>query len=299
MKPGIYPGTSMAEYLALNAVSASSLEVFRRSPEHYRTRTEKAPTAAMLLGSAVHMGLLEPDLFAATYVVADPCGRELASGARKGQPCGNPGKYRRGSLWLCGQHAPDEHDTPPDVVAHDERAAMDGMIAAIHAHPRASTLFRGTGGVEVTVVWEDPETGLLCKARPDRLIRRAGMLVELKTTGDASHRAFAAHAARLGYHLGAAHYRRGLRVLHKAGVMDYAVTASAIVAVESDAPHVVGCYLIDERDIERAEVDVVRSLHHMAACRDANEWPGYGPEFRTLRFPGWAFDTEDGGQDDE
>jgi hypothetical protein len=285
-QPGLYRDVPMETYRALPLLSASGLEVFRRSPEHYRKRKPVKETAAMRLGSAVHMGLMEPELFRATYTAADPCVAELSSGKRKGEPCGNPGKARCDGAWFCGTHAQDEHDTPAHVVDHNELADLEGMIAAIRRHPRAATLFDGAGEVELTGIFDDPETGLRIKFRPDRLIRRARMLVDLKTAADASEREFARASAGRGYHRKMALYRRGLRVL------GWECTSSAICAPESSHPYVVGCYLLDEAQLERAERDVVRLLHHYKACQSDNTWPGYGDEFRTLYFPDWAFDSE-------
>ena len=285
-QPGIYRGVPMSTYLALPCLSASALEVFRRSPQHYRAGVPKEPTDAMELGSAIHMGLMEPDLFRETYVEATPCAAPLASGKRKGEPCGNPGKLRSGGAWFCGTHAPDEHDTPEHVVDHVALGHLNGMVRAIRAHPRASTLFQGAGGVEVTGIFRDPETGLLIKIRPDRLIARAKMKVDVKTTRDAEPSAFARDAANRGYHRKVALYRRGLREL------GWDCEATAICAVESAPPYVVAAYLMDEAQIERAERDVVRLLHRYAMCRDGDYWPGYGDEFRTLTIPDWAFDAE-------
>lgn len=301
MNPGVHHGIPMAEYLALPYLSASALEEFRRSPAHYRARQPKEPTDAMKLGTAVHMALLEPALFAQTYVVATPCVRILASGARKGWACGNPGKYRTGDLWFCGTHAPDEHDTPADVVTLEHLATLTGMRDAVLAHPEASKAFQGQGGEEVVIVWDDP-TGIRCKARPDRMIRRAGMLVDLKSASDASPRGYARDGAGRGTHRKMALYRRGLRILHGAGLMDWEVHHAGIIAVESSAPYVVGCYLMDEghpgADMERAEVDVERSLARLAMCQEHDEWPGYGTGWKVLKFPEWSFDIHEEAPDE-
>lgn len=301
MNPGVHHGVSMAEYLALPYLSASALEEFRRSPAHFRAMKPKDPTDAMKLGTAVHMALLEPALFAETYVVATPCAAELASGKRKGEACGSPGKYRRNGAWFCGTHAPDEHDTPADVVTAEHLQDITGMRDATMAHPDAAKAYTGQGGEEVTIVWDDP-TGIRCKARPDRLIKRAAMLVDLKSAADASPRGFARDGAGRGYHRKMALYRRGLRVLHEQGLMPWEVKHSAIVAVESSAPYVVGCYLIDEghpgADMERAEQDVERLLVRLSMCREHDEWPGYGTGWKILKFPEWAFDNHEEAPDE-
>lgn len=265
-QPGLYRDVPMETYLALPLLSASALEVFRRSPEHYRKRDAKPATKALRLGTAAHLALLEPLLFEATYIR------------------GVPGDGRTKAIRQAREDL--AHRFPEAEILNPED--FDAAIAirdAIQAHPRARTLFEGHGEFEVTGIFEDPDTGILCKFRPDRLVARAQMVIDLKTAADASERAFVRSAVTLGYHRKLAFYRRGLRAL------DWTCTASAICAVESAPPHVVACYLMDEDQLLRAEADVARSLEHFRYCSTSDTWPGYGDEFRTLTFPDYAFDA--------
>lgn len=286
--PGFRVGLSMAEYLALPFVSASGLEKLRRSPLQYRhaQANPPEPTPAMDRGEALHMALLEPDRFAAHYLVAGPCGQALASGERKGDACGKTGSFLHRELgWLCGQHVKRFWDgVRQDVVAlpADDFEAVVGMRACVMAHPRASTLFRGQGGVEVTGIFKDPATGLLVKFRPDRLVKRAGLLVDLKMTRDAAPWAFGRDAESRGYWRKMALYRRGAREL------GWPYQGSVLVAAESDRPHDVAPYLLDEAGLDAADVEVSRLLRVLKTCQETGRWPGYTDEFLTLARPAWA-----------
>ena len=62
----------IAEYHAHPAVSNSILAKMARSPLHARAYIDgerKGPTAAMLVGTAVHTAVLEPRRFSAEYAV--------------------------------------------------------------------------------------------------------------------------------------------------------------------------------------------------------------------------------------
>lgn len=71
MKPGIYTADQLPneEYHALDAISKSDLDKINRSPAHYKYAKENPtpPTPAMERGTAVHMAVLEPELFARSY----------------------------------------------------------------------------------------------------------------------------------------------------------------------------------------------------------------------------------------
>src|SRR5690554_7240947 len=50
-------------------VSSSGLKLVERSPAHYRYQAARAPSRAMEIGTAIHTALLEPERFAADYVL--------------------------------------------------------------------------------------------------------------------------------------------------------------------------------------------------------------------------------------
>src|SRR5690606_16780150 len=129
---------------------------------------------------------------------------------------------------------------------------------------------------------DDPETGLRCKTRPDRLIERAQMLVDLKSTRDAREHPFARDAEQRAYWLKLALYRRALRAV------DWPYQQAAIVAVESEPPYDLIPYLIQEGDVDSADREVSRLLRVYRECVDTDTWPGYATEFAELRRPAWA-----------
>lgn len=302
LEPGIHEGVSMGEYLALPYMNASGLEELRRSVLHYRhsLTDEREKTDALVRGEALHMALLEPLLFGGYYVVPEPCTQELKSGKREGEPCGNPGVLLHEDVgWLCGVHARGfgggiREDV--EVLSPQLHADVVGMRDSIRSHPRASTFFDGLGDYEVTVVFDDPETGVRCKIRPDRLVERAGMHVMLKSTRDAAPWAFPNDAERRGYFRSAALYRRGLRAV------GWPYQATTILAVENVAPYDLIPYLIDEdQDLDGADREVSRLLRQYKTAETADTWPGYADDFQPIRRPTWArddFEFEEGDDDE-
>lgn len=292
---GLHRGLSMADYLAIPAMSASRLEAIRRSPRWYRhqlTQPQKS-TDALERGTALHLLVLEPALYESRFVIAEPCAVLLGkSSKRAGEPCGNPGLFQlRGIGWACGTHVKgygSEIESDPNVqtISSEIDAQVRGMAAAIAEHPRARTLFEGRGDFEATIVFEDPETGVPCKIRPDRLVERAGMYVALKSTRDATEFAFPADAERRGYFRGMALYRRGLRAI------GWPYSTTALLAVESEAPFDPVPYLVPEEDLDSADREVTRLLYRFKQCETDNHWPGHAQEFLSLRRPAWA--TNDG-----
>lgn len=294
LTPGLHRGVPMAEYLALPYMSASRLEAMRRSPRWYRHAISQPTrsTDALERGTALHMLLLEPAQYGTQYVVAEPCVVELKSGSRKGEPCGNPGLFRLRNIgWACGTHVrgfgSEIEQGEAQTITREIDGAVRGMAAAVKEHPRARTLFEGKGDFEVTIVFDDPETGVRCKIRPDRLIERVGMYVALKTTRDATVFAFPNDAERRGYFRGLALYRRGLQAV------GWPYLSTAVLAVESEPPFDPVPYLIEESDLDGADPEVTRLLNRYHDCEREDFWPGHASEFLTLRRPKWATTNEE------
>lgn len=275
LEPGWHRDVPMADYLALRAMSASGLETFRRSPMHFEWNTRQPNTTSPALekGTALHLALLEPELFESQVV------RGIEGDGRT--------KAVKDARAALAAEFPDATIlNPPDF---DD---VLGMREAVMAHPRARTILEGAGASEVTGAWIDPETGVPCKMRPDRLVDRAALMPDVKTTRDASPEAFRRQAAKLGYFRKARFYRRGAEALG----LD--LTASAFIAVENTAPYGVAVYLLREEDLADADAEISRLLNYFAMCAAEDRWPGYGEEFQTLSMPAWArHSTED--SDDE
>ncbi len=288
-EPGWHEGIPMVVYLAIEAMNASGCEKIRKSPLHFRHDRDnpRDSTPAMELGTALHMALLEPLLFEGHYVVLGQCEAKKKDGDR----CSSQGKFYRDGQSFCGVkgHDPGEvEDMDPGihVLAEDAMADLLGMTAAIQAHPRASTFFEGRGDYELTGIWLDEETGVLCKIRIDRDIERGLMIADLKTARDASPEAFRRDAAGRGYHRKAAFYRRGCAALGRTR------NSSVLIVPENVAPYPVAVYLLDEEDLAKANQEITRHLNRYAMCLANDDWPGYSDEMMTLKMPPWAFEHD-------
>lgn len=287
LDPGIYPDMTMAEYQALPYVSASRLEKLVRSPKQFKHALSEAPkeTPALEKGTALHMAVLEPKLFEGYYIVLGQC-----DGVKKDKDrCSYQGSFYRDGQSFCKTHDP-LRGRPMEDVEVLERPVFDavtGMRDSINGHPRARSLFEGRGEFEVSIVFDDPETGVRVRMRPDRLVERAGMLVDIKTCFDAREWAFGRQAERLGYWRKLALYRRGLRAV------SWPYKYTSVLAIESLAPFDLFPYLIEENDLDDADAEVTRLLNLYKQCVQEDSWPGYSKGFAVLARPSYARDRND------
>lgn len=262
-------GMSNEDYHALPAISSSAIIKALRSPLHYFAEyvaraAERTESASMRLGTMVHTAVLEPGEWDARYIVAPDVDRRTKDGKE---------------AWAQFQAAAKGRE----IVTNEEAAKAHAIAAVVLEHPAAGTLLRGDflePEREASYFWRDAETGLECRCRPDSF--DGEVIVDLKTTTDASPSGFARSVANYGYHVQAAWYRRGVAAV--TGRMPRHV----IVAVETSAPYAVAVYELDALALEEGDRLCQRAITTIAECQRSGRWPGYGDEIQRLGLPRWA-----------
>lgn len=175
------------------------------------------------------------------------------------------------------------------VLSVDTYEQLLGMRDAIMAHPMAGKLLSGEGVAEASVYWTDPSTGELCRCRPD-FWRKDGVVVDLKSTEDASPDGFAKSLVNYRYHVQAPWYLGGMAAAHAAGHFPEgfaAPRAFVFIAVEKRAPYAVACYALDAESLEIGTRLMRADLDTLAECRRTDIWPGYGDTLQQLGVPQW------------
>lgn len=279
---GIVPGMSLADYLAVDALSASDLKLLARSPWHYRNRVPVDQTPAMLRGTLAHCALLEPDAMAGRYVVvpedAPRKPSRLQWEAKKPSP-----ESRAAMDWW--RDFIDNRSIGRQIVSFEDYELCKAQLAAVAREPELAKILR-TGIGEVSVFWVDQKTGIYCKARPDWLdLSGVDPLspLDLKTCADESKVGFGRAAARLRYDLQAAHYTAGIEAVTNRPVEKFVFGAVTSQYPVLAVPYVLTDEIRDQGRDERREL-----MERLAWCRRENEWPAYGSGIQLLDFPAYA-----------
>lgn len=264
LAPGTYYDLPNERYHALDAISSSGLNQLKRSPAHYLESVlrPRKQTPALTFGSAFHTLVLEPERFADEYVA---------------EPINPATKLPYDGRTKIGQEAKalllDEHPGAT-ILSLDDMDALQRMADSIARHPEARDYF--TGGIaEASVLWDDPEHSVRCKVRPD--YAQGADIRDLKTTTDARIEAFINSVLEYGYHTQAAMYLDGT------GGRSF-----TFVAVEKTAPYAVMVYEMEEHFLDYAHTCYRDLLARYAACRAANDWPGYPVTKAYLMQPPWT-----------
>ncbi|QMP19197.1 exodeoxyribonuclease I [Pseudomonas phage Persinger] len=186
------------------------------------------------------------------------------------------------TLWSDVQAEWSKNNGTRTVLTQEQWDQLHAMRDAVMAHPAAGKLLTGVPGVaELSVYWNDPMTGVLCRCRPDWW-REDDLLVDLKTTDDASLEGFARSIANWRYDVQAPFYLDGVRIATGRKPRGF-----VFIAVEKKPPYAVGVYVLDAESLELGRAQYIADLKRYAECERTNTWPGYGDKIQTISVPAW------------
>lgn len=278
-KPGVYDidiDAYHAQPTVGVSISASGLRaILLDSPAHYWAESslnpdaEKPDTAALRIGKAAHSFVLgEPEF--AKYFVVSPF---------------DDFRKKEAQAWR------DEQTRI--VLKAAELDTIRDMAFALRAQPSVAGAFQGRGKMEQSLIWQDEETGVWLKARPDWLPDDPAMYFaqEFKTAvsaepGEASRQAF-----NLGYDIQAALAVDGIRAVF--GVEPLGI---AHVVQEKKPPYAATLLMFDREQIEFGRKRYRAALTRFAECLarhragdpEAVAWPGYSQEPTYFQTPYWV-----------
>lgn len=271
--PCTIDGQDIEAYHRGPGISKTGLDHVARSPALFyalhldRARPAEKERAGQLEGQLAHCAILEPAEFDKRYAVG-------------------PDVSRATKAWKEW-----EASLPAGVIAikPDQRETALRQAESVRRLPDVAEAL-AAGRPEVSAYWIDPDTGVLCRCRPD-WVHPAGesgvVLLDVKTYSDASPAEFARQIARKRYHVQDAFYSEGFG---RAAGVD--VLGFVFVAVETEWPFAASAVMLDEPGKRQGAIDMRRDLATYAACLKANDWPGHGAAIHQVSMPAWALTNE-------
>lgn len=199
MKQGIYEGISNEDYHSGEGYSKSQLDMVAESPGLLGW-AKKAPrdisSKASNLGTALHTLLLEPELFSKQFV-CEPVGTERKSNVGKANA-----QLFEDEVARLGQ----------SILKIEELDMLHAQADSVMAHPEARALLESkVGKAELSAYWTDPETGLLCRCRPDWWAYPE-VIVDVKTTDYPAAYPFGKSVFDYRYHVQDSFYTDGCSI---------------------------------------------------------------------------------------
>lgn len=249
---GIYPGVSNETYHRqwVHAENKSGLYKLLDCPARYKHHKDNPPetTNAMIIGTATHVLTYEPENFDRECVIEPEFNKRTKDGREDAAAFALANMDKR-------------------IISRADYETAKNLADAVRADPYAAAELAGCQA-ETSIIFEDTETKILCKIRPDGWRTGAGGVInDLKTTQSLEH--FHYDCIKYGYFFQAAFYRWGVW-LATGELLPF-----RFIAVEKTAPYLVRIFEPSENALRLGLESVKDCLRLLKKCRENNSYPGY------------------------
>lgn len=267
-------------------VSASGLKKLKESPAHFKeAETEKEETEAMQFGSAYHSFVLEPDKFEKEYYVFDDSGIYsvlIGEGFKSPRSTKQYKEWMESEMRLVGDRK---------SISKDCFHQIESMKKKLLQHPYAKMLLSNGYNEQGFMGAIETEAGMInVKFKPDHVNEKKRIIVDLKTTKDASADGFARSAAELNYHIQASFYSDLMEKMSG----DNRPYTFIFIAQEKKSPYAFNLFESSAQYISQGRYEYEMLLQLYKYCTDNNTWPGYQIWCQNkygileLKLPSWA-----------
>jgi hypothetical protein len=272
MKNGVYD-IPIEQYHSCQGFSRSTLVHFNKSPLHFwhqalSGKAEKPKPVDVIkkanpleFGNALHSYVLERNEFFNRYIALPKINRVTKAG-----------KAAYEDLLIRAEGK--------QIICEDALKEIESMNLSIESNSDAKALI-SDAEYEKSLFWTDPDTGILCKVRPD--IWHNNFICDLKTAQCGALKDFQKSVFAYSYHIQAGMIQEALK--HVLGVeMDNFI----FVAIEKEAPYAVGVYRLDPMAVSLGVTQFKNILQGIKQCQESNNWPSYPTEW--INVPKWMQD---------
>lgn len=261
-----------AEYHARAEISKSDLDLLAKSPYLLKLKKDglyqSDTSPSQILGSATHKLVLERNDFINEFAIEPNLDKRTKDG-----------KAEFNEFLAKNSHK--------IIIKADEFEKAE-LIANSVLEMKATANFLKDGKAEQSYFSEID--GVKVKCRPDFYNEKLGLIIDLKTTSDASPNGFMKSIANFNYHIQTAFYSDIMRSLGKK------VNSFLFIAVETKEPYLVGFYELDLAAVEKGREKYKELLSLWKWCVENNNYFQYGDfkdgklnPVKTLNLPMWKF----------
>ncbi len=193
---------------------------------------------------------------------------------------------RTGSAW---QAFKAEHADTRYLLKRAEYAPIKQMVANVYDCPAAKPLMESAIHYEFSLTWQDEETGLHLRARPDMICGHAGRVVvpDFKTTKALTPWEFTRDALKYGYH------RQGAWYSEPVELFGYDVAGFVFITVDKSPAHEVRVYELPERALQLGREQNRANRRELARRLDQDDWSDpLGAEILVVDLPERAYSEQ-------
>ena len=281
-EPGLYAGIDIELYhqqlTAEPSISSSGLRtLFMDSPRHYfrdsylnPNRKPRKESEAFTFGRACHHLLLGESDFDKLFEVRPTEYPDAKTGELK--PWNGNATWCRN--WLA------ERAGKKTVLTQTDIENVRGMAASLNDHPMVQDGCLN-GLIEHSLVWQDTETGVWLKWRPDAIPGDSMLFTDLKSCASVSDQAIEFSISDYAYEMQAALGALGCRE-----VLGRDMEAFSLMFCEKSDPWCARHKTLRPGDLEDGIKSVRSAIRLFARCIEKQKWPGPGGDQTDAEYAG-------------
>lgn len=269
----------MSNYFDNPALSQSKLKEFKKSPKHYWSkyvdpeRKEEEPTEEMKFGKALHCSILEPDLFKNNYMVIPKIDKRTKDGKAE---------YASYMQLSMGKE-----------IISDENLKDIELMNNVLFSKDSSKLLKCGGLVEHELYWRDNEFDIDCKAKLDVFIQpnnvfKNGVIVDIKTTQDATPDVFTRSIDKYGYYNQAAFYCNAVKQIYNTVDLPMFI----IIAMEKTSPYEINFFELDNKSIKFGIRENKQLMSKYKECLTTGNYHGYEDKINSISLPAYKLNKK-------
>jgi exodeoxyribonuclease VIII len=268
------------DYYSIDAVSQTHLKYLLKSPHHLYMQKllelegKTQDNQAIFLGEAIHTYVFEPEVFTKKYISVPKLDRRTQKGKAE---------------WIKLQE-----QYPNCIFINEEDLALCKNIASSLESKHIVKKYKSLQGhAEYPLFWKDEITSLDCKAKLDYFIEpsedfKNGIIIDLKTTLDASEESFIKTIFNYRYDFQMTFYCHAVKTIYKTA--DY--PTFIFIAVEKTPPYEANFFSFSKPDQDiliELNLEKIRELLEIyKECKNNNIWKGYPDKIQILTLPQWV-----------
>ncbi len=268
---GIMPNipSDVYHHVSCPGISKSGLDLVHRSYSHFLySKTHPEDTPAMAFGRALHDAVLEPETFTDRYT-------QEPTGINKRTKAGRE-EYE---IFL-------KENSGKTILSNTDQTTIMTMTKKLREHKIFEMMLKDAR-IEHSIFWEDPGTGITCKCRPDIFIEKEGVVVDLKTSVDASFHSFRKAIVNYSYDKQGAFYLDGVSAITEQTFKDF-----ILVVIEKKPPHGIAIYNLVEPVIDAGRQLYKQDLQKYKEALENEKDRGYPLEIQPIDMATFGFDLD-------
>jgi exodeoxyribonuclease VIII len=274
---GIIKDLPIDEYHASEGLSASAIKLLLECPKKYwyeylnpsKHLHDSKESRCLVIGQALHTKVLEPYAFNNRFYTWPAHLEKIDRRTKKGkEEFNNILNINQGKTYLNA----------------NEMEQVQSMVDAVFSNRDYNNIMshKENTHIETSLYFKHKNYDVLLKSRPD--LFNDFMVLDLKTTLNASEEDFKKSIYKYGYHIQAALALDALEhICPQATKREF-----VILAVEKLPPYLTAVYVLDNESIEIGREKYKQGIGIYKECLRNKRWNGYPEGIRSIGLPAWA-----------